>query len=652
MKNLTRENIVFGSIVLIAFAMRFWNYWAWSFTHDELGALVFLDYSSISDLIAYGVRDRDAHPAFVQVLLWVWTNIFGLSEASVRLPFVLAGAGSVALLYLIARDWFGLTTARLASLSLALLEFPILYSQLARPYSFGLLFSLLAVWCWSRFLFGQGNKLYLKAALYGIATALCMFTHYFSFFFSVIVAFTGFFFLKKETWKPYILSGAIAIALFLPHISVTLFQLQMGGVGEWLAKPGKDFLWKYILYGLNDSPLVVLCATVICLLSVLIYHLDIAFSKLQAVCIAWFLIPFLAGYYYSVEINAVLQYSTLLFSFPFLLVFIFSFFKEHKEKFNNISYASLGAILLFSTVIEKHFYTREDFGVFKELNRAASELHKKYGTDNMTTILNTSSKDIFNFYFQQNNESVKFDFYAGDDSSYIADMLKKVDGCGTPYFMYGWSNFRNPYEIQEIIKRKYPCIVYDEQHFNSQLTLYSNNDTCSRDTVFFASTGFESFTPHFTFDTTGIDTTRAHTGRHALHIDTKDKYCITLRKTAKQLFSSNSCVNISAWIYTKERFNAQLVMDVGQPTGKRDWQAKLLPKFINRPSSATIPPSGGGGAWHQVFATFELPPGAFPDDEVKIHLWNPDKNSFWLDDVNVSSFEDSRYEYYKTSFRK
>lgn len=649
MKNLTRENIIFASILLIAFAMRVWNYWDWSFTHDELGAFVRLNYSSFSQLITEGVQNNDTHPALTQLFIFLWAKAFGLSEASIRFPFILAGTASVALLYFIAKQWFGLTSACFSALALAMLEFPILYSQLARPYSFGMFFCLLAVWGWTRLLFGSDSKIWQKAALYGFATALCMLTHYFAFFFAMIVAASGFFFLNKNNWKPYLMSGLIAILLFLPHISVSLHQFSMGGVGQWLAKPGKDFLWKHILYSLNDSPWVVATLAGISLLSVLYYHLDISFSaagilrtRFQALCLAWFLIPFLAGYYYSVTVNPVLQHSTLLFSFPFLLLLLFSFFKEHKPQFNNLAYASLGTVLLFSTVIEKNFYKREDFGVFKEINTAVTELHEKYGPENITTVLNTSSREIFDFYFQQEGRSVNFDFFAGDDSSFVPDMLQKIDGCKSPYFLYGWSNFRSPYEIHEIIKRKYPCVVYDEFHFNSQVTLFSRNDSCKRDTLFNLHTGFENRDQQFKYDTTGTDTLQAHSGKHSLRILPTHKYCITLSRKAQQLFRNNSgCINVSAWIRTKGKFDAQLVMDVGQPTGKRDWNAKLMPKFIEKE-----------GEWQQVFVTFELPVAAFPDDEVKIHFWNPNKNSFWLDDVSISSFADSRYDQYQTTFRK
>ena len=79
------------------------------------------------------------------------------------------------------------------------------------------------------------------------------------------------------------------------------------------------------------------------------------------------LTPFIVGFFYSRHINPVLQNSTLLFSFPFLLIFVFSGRDDGKK---NFSYAATGLLLtitIFSTVFEKRFYPTNQFGVFKEL---------------------------------------------------------------------------------------------------------------------------------------------------------------------------------------------------------------------------------------------------------------------------------------------
>ncbi|MBI9039542.1 MAG: glycosyltransferase family 39 protein [Bacteroidales bacterium] len=73
----------------------------------------------------------------------------GFLKAVVRLPFILSGIVSMYLVYLIGKKWFNKNTGLLSALSMAFLQFPLIYSQLARLYSPGLLFSLATVWFWT-----------------------------------------------------------------------------------------------------------------------------------------------------------------------------------------------------------------------------------------------------------------------------------------------------------------------------------------------------------------------------------------------------------------------------------------------------------------------------------------------------------------------
>ena len=643
MKRLSEEKIILTLIILIAALLRFWNYWNWSFTHNELSALTRLHYSSFTELISKGVAENDSHPAFVQIFLWGWTKLFGFSETAVRLPFIMAGIGSVVLLFAIAKKWFGLPAAYFASLTLAVLDFPVLYSQLARPYSFGSFFLLLAIWCWNDFLIGDETNSLRKAILYGIATALCMLTEYFSALTALLILLSGFAFLKKENWKFYLLSCAIALTLFLPHLAITIHQWRIAGANAYSDSSSISFLWKFIFYGLNESSLLIVFLAIVALLSVLMYHLDFSLSKFHFICLAWFLIPLFIFYYHPLNANPDLQYSSMFIAYPFFPLLLFSFFKEKKPKANYLLLSTTALVLLYTLLIESNFYHREYFGVFKEINKAVTDLQDKHQSKNITTILNTSDKAIFNFYFDRWNKNIPYEFLAGDTPNFISSMQEKINSCTTPYFLYGWSNSKSDYEIPEMIKTRFPCILYDEKHFNSQVTLFGKTGSCKRDTLFFAHTGFEdqSASP-FIFDRSKIDSTRFFSGHRSLNIDPKNEFCITLKSTVKNIFRDEyGCVNISAWILTEKKFNAQVVMEIGDPKGIHEWHARLLSQF-----------SGHNGKWQEIFATLKLPSNAFPDDELTIYLWNPDKNSFYLDNFLISSFGNSNYDYYKTTFRK
>jgi len=65
--------------------LRFYNYSDIPFTHDEFSAVFRTQFSSFHELIARGVV-IDTHPAGVQVFLYYWVRLFGISEPIVKLP--------------------------------------------------------------------------------------------------------------------------------------------------------------------------------------------------------------------------------------------------------------------------------------------------------------------------------------------------------------------------------------------------------------------------------------------------------------------------------------------------------------------------------------------------------------------------------------
>src|SRR5436190_5899530 len=180
------EETVLVFILFIGAILRFHHLGFTSLSNDELSAIMRAHQNSFSELIQNGVM-TDFHPAGVEIFQFYWIKLFGDGVFIVRFPFVIAGILSILLLYLLAVRWFNKTSALFAASALCFLQFPLLYSQLARPYAFGLLFALASAYFWTLILFPEPNetidrkKNLLLHIGFIFSMSACMHTHYFAF---------------------------------------------------------------------------------------------------------------------------------------------------------------------------------------------------------------------------------------------------------------------------------------------------------------------------------------------------------------------------------------------------------------------------------------------------------------------------------------
>ncbi|HRH37451.1 MAG TPA: hypothetical protein PK760_03850, partial [Flavobacteriales bacterium] len=96
----------FWAIMVLAAVLRFWDLPHLPYTHDEISALVRI-YPSLGETVQRGVVELDTHPPGVQVFEWLWTRMFSMEEADVKLPFVLFDLLALWLLYRFAQAWSG-----------------------------------------------------------------------------------------------------------------------------------------------------------------------------------------------------------------------------------------------------------------------------------------------------------------------------------------------------------------------------------------------------------------------------------------------------------------------------------------------------------------------------------------------------------------
>lgn len=196
-------------VFLVGAALRFLPWFSLSLTNDETSALMRLQVKDLGSLINEVVWN-DGHPMLVQVFLWFWTKWFGTAVWVVKLPFLLCGLGSISLMVHIGmrlgRPWAGLMAAAM----LATLQFPVMYSEIARPYAPGLLLALWSFYVWLQWVAlcaGDSPKLVgllRPMALLGLLGYLGASNHYFNLLFLGLLFLLGLLWLPRLFWLRYV----------------------------------------------------------------------------------------------------------------------------------------------------------------------------------------------------------------------------------------------------------------------------------------------------------------------------------------------------------------------------------------------------------------------------------------------------------------
>lgn len=467
---LLKRNIDLILILVIGFSLRFSVSITHSYTNDELSAINRLRYDSFSDLIEKGVKEGDMHPAGVQVFEKIWSSLFGTSELALRLPFVLFGTASIFLIFLIGLKWFNRKTGIFAAAILAVLYFPIVQSELARPYSPGLFITLLTVWFYHKVLFGEVKK-YSNAILLGLCFAVGMYTHYFLFLFLIFIGATGLIFLRKDNFKLYLLSAIIAILLFIPHLSITLHHLSVGGLG-WLGKPDSDFIFQFIFYAFNESWMLLMFLFVLILFSFFQKDREANFkSNHYWLCASWFFGIYILAHVISLYATPLLKFPVMLFAFPFFILMIAYLISNHKrDKLIVISVLVLG---MTSTLLEQDLYGKRHLG-FKDTAKHLVEWNQTYGDENIYMVYNLSNPNYMNFYATQFGDSIQFDWDViefADDAAIRRDLMNRTE----KYCVVGYSERLTLPQVFETVKEFYPFCVENYHYDNSKVFLMSKD---------------------------------------------------------------------------------------------------------------------------------------------------------------------------------
>ncbi len=630
------DQVIMAGILLVAFILRFWDYPHLPFTWDELSALSRTTFDNFNDLIKFGVS-VDAHPAGVQVFLYYWIRWFGDAEWIVKLPFVLAGLASVWIAYLVAKLWFNSATAILTAAYLATLQLFVLYSQIARPYASGLFLTLVMVYFWSRYILKGYNIPDL--VLFVLFAGLSCYNHHFSLLFAAIVGFSGLWFVKKEKKKTYILAGIAIFVLYIPHLPIFFSQLQLGGIGGWLAKPSPWFLFQFLDWLLHYSfwvAAVLGFAFVFLLISPGRNPASGQTKKIRQVMITWFLLPLIIGYAYSVIIDPILQYSLMIFSTPYLFMFLFSFTGNPKPQYVAGAVVVILLVNVLTLVVKREHYKIMYKQPFEQVVKSSLELDDKYPGD--VFMLDDYISYYNNYYFRKykkeipyytvrnkNLNIIQFDSVAGS----IEQNRVVTCGMNKDYF--------------QIVKRHFPYLVKYDYGFTFEEYTYSKLPADSAKAIqpnVIAFTDFKTKRGPVRFKSNHVESDS--TGDHVFYHQIPDEKYGPSIKFAVSDFTDNiyKFFDISARIKPlSDSCSALLVLQIEMKGKKIFW------KGINFKTYGLEP-----GKWQDVYLTENLQDALKNKPNVngvdfKFFIWNPYKDDFLISNIEMGMRKGNPYRY-------
>ncbi len=613
-----RNDLLLILILAISFVLHFINLKELSLSNDELSAITRARYDTFSEMILKGVY-IDYHPAGIQTCIFYWMKLFGDDAFLLRIPFVLCAFGSTILLYSICRKWSNEFVALLSVTAFTTSSLVLQYTQIARMYSTGMFFCLLAAFGWTYFLFNEEGKKQIRYWwIWLIGSVLCIHNHYFSFAFAGILGLSGIFFVNKQNYKIYLAGGVIALLSFIPELGVFKEQMKTGDIGGWLAPPEKSFLWDFFFTVFNSSWLLI-GLTCLWILSGVIYPMPGPnLTKWRILSIVWFTFVFLLAYLYSVLGHPVIQFSTLLFVLPFLFFFIFSFTPRIPYKFQFPVIFVFLFVGLYS-LVESGFYSKNHFGVFKEIAEDVNSF-----PENVPAVVNVINPAYFDYYYSRLETKPRQIIYKLENPKEYAKLIQIVDTCKSDEFGFAWSNSFHPYEIQEVIRMKFPFLKRKIVYFNATTYLFSKKE---------GSVPADSLIYSFFND---YDDENVEPIHETSEVSFSGKYSEWMDST--KIYSTSVKTPIDDIPQVEERFatfTAKVYFD------KMPEKATMVIAYDDSTHSYRYYSAGfsdyckEAGKWYTMILCGEFPREVKKGDKLTAFFYNPGKETFKIDDFKL-----------------
>lgn len=349
----------------------------------------------------------DLNPPLYYYFLWIWRNLFGISEYAIRFSSVLFSSLAAASLFVFAMKFFNRTTALVALILFTASNEIYFYSHEARCYSIIL---FLAIWSSYFFLDLLNRRNMLSIILLGLINFLLIYTHYLTglilLFQLVLLVIIN----QKQIYKRMIWAFGITIILaFWRFTWKTIYLIFHHEKSFWLEKPTLKDLGNTFFDFFNGATLFLLIALTVILMIVIFKTRGGKLSSEERIKTLYLvfcgLLTILVTYIASSFMPLFLK-RYLLFAFPFLCAIVgFLVSILHRPlKIAMFGIITVYAVFMFAAIdlrTPKYMQYREAMPLIKEMK-----------TPETAVLVQTKALNaLFAYYYDQ---KIFKDFYHFD----------------------------------------------------------------------------------------------------------------------------------------------------------------------------------------------------------------------------------------------
>lgn len=284
---------------------------------------VFYSQQPLSEI--FKMLRNENNPPLHFIFLHFWTELFGISEISVRMPSVIFSSVAAGIIFLTGKKFISLISGLFASALFTFSTLNIYFAHEARVYALFTMLSALSLYYYLRLMTEDQQKSTSTALI--ITNVLLLYSHYLGALIITVQLLLFFVMpaqIRKSVFRPLLTVTAFTALFYVPNIYLFISRLSLyNATGSWLKPPEFTGLYDNIMK-YSNVPVVAVTFISIIVASGIVFFVRCRKEKLTAaakILAAYFLVLYAVIFLVSFRFPSFLdRYLSFIFPSFYLLI--------------------------------------------------------------------------------------------------------------------------------------------------------------------------------------------------------------------------------------------------------------------------------------------------------------------------------------------